>query len=85
MAKKEGLTRDQVLKKALEKFDLNAFRSWMKRFDKGLWNSFKNSDNTIQMATMCKCIFNRSDMLNTKAHKKAREWLREHNMRGQIW
>ena len=85
MAKKEGLTRDQVLKKALEKFDLTAFKAWMKRFDKGLWNSFQNSNATIQMATMCKCIFNRPDMLNTKAHKKAREWLREHNMRGQIF
>ena len=85
MPKKEGLTRDQVLRKALEKFDITAFKAWMKRFDKGLWNSFKNANNTIQMATMCKCIFNRSDMLNTEAHKKAREWLREHNMRGQIF
>ena len=85
MPKKEGLTRDQVLRKALEKFDINAFKACMKRFDKGLWNSFKNSNNTIQMATMCKCIFNRSDMLKTEAHKKAREWLKEHNMRGQIW
>lgn len=85
MPKKEGLTRDQVLKKALEKFDLNAFRAWMKRFDKGLWNSFKNSNDTVQMATMCKCIFNRSDMLDTKAHKKAREWLKEHDMKGRLF
>ena len=85
MAKKEGLTRDQMLRKALEKFDLNAFKAWMKRFEKGLYNSFIKSNNEVQMGTMCKCICNRHDMLATDACKKARKWLADHNMRGGIF
>ena len=85
MAKREGLTRDQMLKKALEKFDLNAFKAWIKRFEKGLWNSFQKSNEEVQIGTMCKCICNRTDMLATKACKKARKWLAEHNMKGKIY
>ena len=85
MPKKEGLTRDQMLKKALEKFDLNSFRAWMKRFDKGLWNSFKNANEKVQMATMCKCICNRTDLLATEAHKKACKWLASNNMNGGLF
>lgn len=86
MAKEKiGLTRDQMLKQALEKFSLNSFRTWIKRFDKGLWNSFKNASEATQKATMCKCICNRTDMLGSEAHKKARQWLKEHNTKGQIW
>ena len=86
MAKnREGLTREQALKVALEKFNLNSFRAWMKRFDKGLWNSFSKSTERVQKATMCKCICNRTDMLGSEAHKKAVKWLAENNMKGGIF
>ena len=73
------------MKEALESFDLNKFKAWMQKYNKPLWNTFKKSSETVQMATMCKMICNRTDLLGTEVHKQARVWLREHNMRGQIF
>ena len=88
MAKKDqkkALDYTEAMKEALMKFDLKAFKKWCEKYNKPLWKQFKLANETVQMATMCKCICNRTDMLSTEAHKKAREWLKEHNMKGQIW
>ena len=86
MAKKqEGLTRDQALRQALLKFNLNAFRSWIRKYNKGLWASFKNVNEKTQMGTMCKCICDRADLLATDAHKKACKWLAENDMKGGLF
>ncbi len=88
MAKKDNkkaLNYTEAMKEALMKFDLKAFKKWCEKYNKPLWKQFKLANETVQMATMCKCICNRTDMLNTEAHKKACQWLKEHNMRGQIW
>ena len=73
------------LGQALETFDLKTFRSWVKEHNPGLYKSFIKSNETVQMAAMCKCICNRTDLLGKECHKKATKWLAEHNMRGQIW
>ena len=88
MAKKEnceGLDYTKSMKDVLIKFDLKALLRWMKKYRRDLHIQMLRATETVQMATMCKMICNRTDMLNTEAHKKAREWLREHNMRGQIF
>ena len=87
MAKKDqkSVRKFQLtLKEALVKFDLNAFKRWMQTYNKPLWRTFSKQNETVQMATMCKHICNRTDLLGTEVHKKARVWLREHNMKGQI-
>ena len=88
MAKKDqkkATQYQQSMRDALMKFDLKAFKKWVEKYNKPLWKQFSKSNETIQMATMCKCICNRTDMLATEAHKKACQWLKEHNMRGQIY
>ena len=83
MAKKEKIYIASM-KEALETFDLKAFKKWVKKYNPSLYNSFSKSEETVQMATMCKMICNRTDMLNSEAHKKAVKWLKEHNMKGRI-
>lgn len=73
------------IKSALESFDLKKVLKWCKKYNYGLWKSFKRENETVQMASMCKMICNRSDLLGTEAHKKAVAWLKDHNMRGQIF
>lgn len=82
---KKVLTYEQSMKEALMKFDLKAFKKWVEKYNKPLWKQFSQANETVQMATMCKCICNRTDMLRTEANKKACQWLKEHNMRGQIF
>ena len=82
---KKALDYTEAMKEALMKFDLNAFKNWCKKYNAPLWKQFSKASPIVQMATMCKCICNRTDLLNTEAHKKACEWLKEHNTRGQIW
>ena len=88
MAKKDN-KKAQVyqnsMKQALENFDLKALKKWMQKYNAPLWRSFKNANETVQMATMCKMICNRTDMLNTEAHKKAVKWLKEHDMKGRLF
>ena len=72
------------MKEALETFDLKAFRSWVKKYNPQLYKSFSRSAEEVQMGTMCKMICNRTDMLNSEAHKKAIAWLKKHNMKGRI-
>ena len=73
-----------TMKEALETFDLNTLKKWMQKWNKPLWESFKDVDKTIQMATMCKMICNRTDLLGSEAHKKAVKCLHQHNMSGRI-
>jgi len=73
------------MKDALETFDLGKFKKWLKIHNPGLYGSFVKSDETVQMATMCKMICNRTDMLGTDAHRKAVQWLSEHNMSGRMF
>lgn len=81
----EGLDFKRSMRKILLKFDLKALLKWMQKYRIDLYNQMLKVNEEVQMATMCKMICNRTDMLNTEAHKKAREWLKDHNMRGQIW
>ena len=88
MAKKDNnkaLVYQNSMKQALEKFDLKALKKWMQKYNAPLWRSFKNASDIVQMATMCKMICNRTDLLNTEAHKKAVQWLKEHDMKGRLF
>ena len=73
------------LGEVLKEFDLKKFKSWTQKHNLLLWKRFKMANETVQMATMCKCICNRTDLLNTEACQKARKWLAEHNMSGRIF
>ena len=81
----KGLDYTKSMKDVLEKFDLDALKKWMKKYRIDLYGQFLKADEIVQMATMCKMICNRTDMLNSEAHKKAVKWLKDHNMRGQIF
>ena len=88
MAKKDNKTAQvyqNSMKQALEKFDLKTLKRWMQKYNFPLWQSFRKASDIVQMATMCKMICNRTDMLNTEAHKKAVKWLSEHNMSGRLF
>lgn len=73
------------MKEALETFDLKIFKQWVKKYNPLIWKVFKSADETVQMATMCKCICNRTDMLATDAHRKAVVWLKDHDMKGRLF
>ena len=80
------LSRDEQLKQALSSLDTNKFKHWLITYNKPLWKQFVEATPTVQKATMCKMICNRTDMLNTEAHKKAVEWLKKNNyMKGQMF
>ena len=81
----KGLDFSKNMKDVLIKFDLKALKRWMKKYRIDLYNVLIKADEKLQMATMCKMICNRTDMLNTEAHKKAVIWLKENNMRGQLF
>lgn len=72
------------MKEALSTFDLKKLKRWMKKSQPLLYKQFERSGEIVQMATMCKMICNRTDMFDTDAHKKAVQWLKEHNMKGEI-
>ena len=85
MAKKEKKYTKSI-KDALSEFDLNKFKKWAKKnYSPAFFRSFCSASEEVQMATMCKCICNRTDMLGTEAHIKAVNWLKEHNMKGRIF
>ena len=83
---KEAKTFKDKLKEALLKFDIKAFKKWVEKYNKPLWKQLKIQPEKTQMATMCKMICNRTDMLATEAHKKANKWLIENGyMKGQFF
>lgn len=73
------------MKEALENFDLKALLKWLQKYNPPQYRSFSKQSTEIQTATMCKMICNRTDLLNTDAHKKAVKWLKEHNMKGRLF
>lgn len=75
----------QSHRSALEKFDLTAFKKWLSRYNFSLWQRYIKFDKKTQMAIMCKQICDRTDMLNTEAHKKAVQWLKENDMKGRLF
>ena len=83
--KKKEKSYVNSMKEALEKFDLKAFKSWVRIYNPPLYNQFRLASKEVQMATMCKMICNRTDMLNSEAHKKAIQWLKEHDMKGRLF
>ena len=88
MAKKDQkkVTKFQSsMKEALATFDLKKFKSWLQKYNKHLWNTFKTHNEVTQMGTMCKMICNRTDLLGSEAHKKAINWLKENNMKGGLF
>lgn len=85
MANKQVKKYASTMEEALEKFDLKELKRWMNKYNHGLYLSFKDANEIVQMATMCKMICNRTDMLNTEAHKKAVQWLKEHDMKGRLF
>ena len=88
MAKKEkikGLDFSKNMKDVLVEFDLKALKKWMKKYRIDLYNVLIKADEKLQMATMCRMIINRNDMLATEAYKKARLWLKDNHMGGQIF
>ena len=88
MAKKDQkkVTKFQsTMKEALATFDLKKFKSWLQKYNKPLWNTFKTHDEVTQMGAMCKMICNRTDLLGSEAHKKAVNWLKENNMKGGLF
>ena len=83
MGRKKKIITD--LKDALMMFDLSEFMAWSKKHNNSLWHQLEGMPEVVQMATMCKVICNRTDMLNTGAHKKAVRWLKEHDMKGRLF
>lgn len=88
MAKKDNkkVTKFQsTMKEALMNFSLKDLKTWMQKYNKPLWNSFKKENEATQTMTMCKLIVNRTDMFDTEAYKKATEWLKKHNTKGGMF
>lgn len=83
--KKKEKSYVNSMKEALEKFDLKAFKSWVRIYNPPLYNQFILFSKEVQMGTMCKMICNRTDLFNTEARKKAIAWLKEHNMKGRLF
>ena len=73
------------LREALASFDLKEYKRWVKKYSPNLYKTFCSYTEEVQMGSMCKMIINRTDLLSTEAHKQAVAWLRDHNMRGQLW
>ena len=82
---KKATTEALTLKGVLSQFDLKLFKRWLQKHSPLIWKSFKSQNEEVQMATMCKQICDRTDLLDTEAHKKAVEWLKKHNMKGRLF
>lgn len=81
---KKVVSELQAQRSYLEKFDLNAFKKYLRKYRFPLWLTFRNLSEYDQMAVMCKQICSRTDMLDTEAYRKAVQWLHQHNMGGRI-
>ena len=73
------------MKEALMSFDLKALKKWLQKYNPPLYSSFSKSSEVVQMASMCKMICNRTDLLGTEAYKKAVRWLKDHDMKGRLF
>ena len=75
-----------TLGEALKSFDLKVLIKWMERYDKPLHKQFVKQSEDLQMATMCRMICGRTDLLSHECHEKAVRWLKEHhNMNGRMF
>ena len=84
--RKLGLRKySDTLGEALRSFDLKILRKWMEQYNKPLYKQFAKENEEVQMGTMCKMICNSTDLLSHECHKKAVQWLKEHNMRGRLF
>ena len=78
--------RSATLAEALRTFDLKILKNWLKDYDKPLYKQFLKNSEEIQMATMCRMICTRTDLLSHECHKKALQWLKDHhNMNGRLF
>lgn len=84
MAKKQEKNITSM-KEALETFNLKIFKIWCKKYEPLLWKDFEDFNAEVQKAIIAKMICNRTDMLGTEAHKKAVQWLKDHNMKGRVF
>lgn len=85
MEKKKQSKYAKTMKDALETFNLKKVKAWMNKYNHQLYLQFEKASELVQMATMCKMICNRNDMLGSPAYIKAVKWLSEHNMSGRIF
>ena len=84
--KKTGLCKyASTLGEALKSFDLKVLREWMREFNSPMYKQFVKANEEVQMGAMCKMICNRTDLLSHECHKKAVQWLKEHNMSGRLF
>lgn len=82
---KKGLSKDEQLRQALAKFDLRAFERWMKKFNPTWYKTFSSFSEDVRMATMCRQITKRYDMLATEANRKAARWMADHRMNARMF
>lgn len=79
--KKKTVTKKPAnLKDVLLDFDIEGFKVWYKANRKFAWKGFESMPEEYQIATMCRVITNRTDMISTSAYRKAVEWLKDHKM-----
>ena len=82
MAKKESKNAylfQTSMREALLTFNLKKLKEWMKKYNQPLLKSFEKQSEETQMASMCKLICNRTDLLGSEVHHKAIKWLKDHN------
>ena len=73
------------MREALVTFDVEKLKKWMKKWNNPLYKQFIKANEIVQMATMCKMICNRTDLMGSEVQHKAILWLKEHNMKGRIF
>ena len=85
--RKPGLNKmSATLGEALRSFDLKILRRWLEQYNKPLHKQFLKENEEVQMATMCRMICTRTDLLSHECHKKAVQWMKEHhNMNGRFF
>lgn len=74
------ITYYSELKKALEKFDVKELEKFLKKFNHPLYLQFHKAPKKVKMATLCKMITARTDMLGSEQYKQACKWLKDNNM-----
>ena len=78
--------RSATLAEALRTFDLKIVKNWLKDYDKPLYKQFLKSSEEVQMATMCRMICTRTDLISHECHTKALQWFKEHHyMNGRMF
>ena len=84
MAKKKKIEAASMRDVLLE-FNLKKYLAWVEQNVPLLYKDIKDYSEEVKMGAMCKQICSRSDMLETKAYKKASKWLVQHNMQRRFF